>query len=104
MSRTFLLSLALAVACGLTATLAAQDAPAAAGSASRPAATVSPGPIKPGDRNCLRSTGSLIPPRNKGCLPVIGHSYSREELLRTGAPDTAGALRQLDPSIEVHGH
>lgn len=104
MSRILLLSLSLAAACGLGPSLFAQEAPAAAASVGQPAAHAASGPLKPGDRNCLRSTGSLIPAKKGGCLPVTGHSYSREEILRTGAPDTAGALRQLDPSLQVHGH
>ena len=101
MSRILWLSLAFATAFGLGSSLCAQQVPAAAASVGQHASS---GPLKPGDLNCLRSTGSLIPPRKGGCLPVTGHSYSREELLRTGAPDTAGALRQLDPSLQVHGH
>jgi hypothetical protein len=59
--------------------------------------------LKPGDRNCLQSTGSLIPPRKGECLPVAGRSYSGRELRRTGAIDTAHALQMLDPSISL-GH
>lgn len=102
MARILLLSLTLAAASALASSLCAQQVPAPSASARPPAAAS--GPIKPGDRNCLRSTGSLIPAHKGGCLPVTGHSYSREEILRTGAPDNAGALRQLDPSIQVHGH
>ena len=58
---------------------------------------------KPGDRNCLRETGSLIRARKGECLPVTGRSYSGDELRRTGTPDTARALQMLDPSISV-GH
>jgi hypothetical protein len=104
MSRILLLSLALGAAFGFAPALFAQAAPASAATLGQPVANASPGPIKSGDRNCLHSTGSLIPARRGACLPVTGHSYSREEILRTGAPDTAGALRQLDPSIQVHGH
>lgn len=56
------------------------------------------------NRNCLRDTGSLIKARKGHCLPVPGNSYSREDLLRTGAPDNARALQMLDPRITVHGH
>jgi len=59
--------------------------------------------IKPGDRNCLRDTGSHIPAKKGECLSVTGRSYSREELQRTGAPNNARALQMLDPSISV-GH
>ncbi|MEO6799878.1 MAG: hypothetical protein ABI178_08070 [Rhodanobacter sp.] len=59
--------------------------------------------IKPGDRLCLRDTGSLIPAKPGKCMAAIGRSYSAEDLRRTGAPDTASALRMLDPSIRI-GH
>ncbi len=59
--------------------------------------------IKPGDRTCLRSTGSLIPPKQGDCLPVAGRSYSHDELRNTGAIDNAHALQMLDPSISL-GH
>lgn len=54
---------------------------------------------KPGDRDCVRSTGSLIPAKPGRCLPVAGRAYSQEDLRRTGATTTADALRMLDPSI-----
>ena len=55
-------------------------------------------------RNCLRSTGSLIPAAPGQCLPVAGHSYDQQDLRRTGAFTTAEALGRLDPGITVHGH
>ncbi len=59
----------------------------------------------PGDRNCLRDTGSHIPPRKGECLPVSGNSYSREELQNTGQTDVGRALQELDPAVQVsHGH
>ena len=57
--------------------------------------------IQPGDRACIRQTGSLIPAKEGRCLPVAGRSYSGDELRRTGTPDTARALQMLDPSISV---
>lgn len=103
MSRFLVFSLVLAATAGYGPSLFAQDAPAGAASVEQTeSGTVEP--MKPGDRSCLRSTDSLITPRKGGCLPVPGHSYSRDEILRTGSPDTAGALRQLDPSIQVRGH
>jgi len=59
--------------------------------------------IKPGDRNCLQQTGSLIRARKGKCLPLPGQSYSGDELRRTGATDTAHALQMLDPRISI-GH
>ena len=58
---------------------------------------------KPGDRNCLRDTGSLIPAKKGECLPVAGRSYSGDEIRRTGMQNNARALQTLDPSISV-GH
>ncbi len=59
--------------------------------------------IKPGDRTCLRQTGSLIPPKKGDCLTVAGRSYSGDELRNTGAINNARALQMLDPSISL-GH
>jgi hypothetical protein len=57
----------------------------------------------PGDHNCIRDTGSHIPPPKGGCLPVAGTSYSHEDLQRTGATNIGQALQQLDPSVQVSG-
>jgi hypothetical protein len=65
-------------------------------------APVGPGP-HPGDRNCLQSTGSLIPAKPGTCLPVAGRSYSQQDLRNTGQPNVGPALQQLDPSITVSG-
>lgn len=52
---------------------------------------------------CIRETGSrLVSRSDKGkrdCLNVPGRSYSQEDLRRTGASNTADALRMLDPAI-----
>lgn len=49
-------------------------------------------------RHCLRDTGTRIKRRDRdGCTNGIGESYSGEELRRTGARDTAEALRLLSP-------
>jgi hypothetical protein len=60
-------------------------------------------PPRPGDRTCLQSTGSLIPPKPGTCLPNHGNSYSRQDILNTGQIDTGRALQQLDPSITISG-
>ena len=65
--------------------------------------TVKKNAVQPGDRNCLRSTGSLIPAKEGACLPVAGRSYSGDELRRTGYNDTGHALEALDPSVSI-GH
>lgn len=58
----------------------------------------------PGSRQCIRDTGSLIPPPKGQCLPVAGNSYSQEDIRRTGATNVGQALRMLDPAVTVHGH
>lgn len=65
-------------------------------------AEVQPVP-KPGDRNCLQTTGSLIPAKPGHCLTAHGNSYSREDIDRTGQPTLGPALQMLDPSITVRG-
>ncbi|WP_426271000.1 hypothetical protein ACN9MB_05160 [Dyella kyungheensis] len=60
-------------------------------------------PPQPGDRNCLQSTGSLIPAKPGTCLPVAGRSYSNQDIRNTGSPTIGPALQQLDPSVTVSG-
>lgn len=55
-------------------------------------------------RNCIRDTGSHIPPPKGQCLPVAGRSYNQQDIQRTGAMDVGRALQMLDPSVTVHGH
>jgi uncharacterized protein HemX len=56
--------------------------------------------IKPGDRDCIRDTGSLIPAKRGQCLQgAFGRSYSAKELRDTGQPKMGEALRMLDPAI-----
>lgn len=64
---------------------------------------VSKKPPQPGDRNCIQSTGSLIPAKPGTCLPVAGRSYSNQDIRNTGQPTIGPALQQLDPSITVSG-
>lgn len=58
----------------------------------------------PGSRDCIRSTGSLIPAPKGQCLPVAGRSYSHQDIQRTGQTDISRALQQLDPSVSLGGH
>jgi hypothetical protein len=51
--------------------------------------------------SCLRETGSRIPGSSARCS-AVGHSYSSDDIDRTGSITTAGALRLLDPSITTH--
>lgn len=55
-------------------------------------------------RNCIRDTGSHIPPPKGQCLPVAGRSYSQQDIQRTGANNIGQALQQLDPSVTASGH
>lgn len=94
-----------------------------AASAQTPAPTAEPHDLRAADaRNetatqalCLEQTGSLITKAHndridrrsrsgqasepKQCAPAAGRSYSRRDIQRTGAPDLAEALRDLDPTI-----
>lgn len=108
MSRPIILATVLMATLGVSAAVMAQSAPASShqqpGSQPTQQSAKADRPlIKPGDRNCLRHTGSLIPPKKGECMPVVGRSYSGDELRRTGMQDNARALQMLDPSISV-GH
>jgi hypothetical protein len=88
--------------------MAVRGAPQSTPSGDQPAqaTTATPAkqsPLKPGDRNCIRDTGSLIPPKKGECLPVAGRTYSKQDLDSTGQSTLGPALQQLDPSITVRG-
>jgi hypothetical protein len=95
--------LALASALAASSAFAAQSVPAPVDHSSQKTTTATPPVIQPGDAACLRNTGSLIRAKPGHCLPVVGRSYSGEELRRTGTQNTARGLQMLDPSISV-GH
>ena len=78
-------------------TAAQQPATAAAAAANNHS------PIKPGDRNCLQDTGSLIPAKKGQCLPVT-RSYSKKDIDSTGETNLGPALQKLDPAITIHGN
>ena len=81
-----------------------QSAADAQGNAATPAAAQRP-ILKPGDRSCLQTTGSLIPAKPGTCLTLApGRSYSKDDIDRTGQPTLGPALQMLDPSITVRGH
>ncbi|MDE2156368.1 MAG: hypothetical protein KGJ32_10810 [Xanthomonadaceae bacterium] len=101
MSRLPIAMFALLTGLVIGANAIAQNPPASAAHASRK--NDERQLIKPGDRNCLQQTGSLIRARKGRCLPLPGQSYSGDELQRTGATDTAHALQMLDPRISI-GH
>ncbi len=61
---------------------------------------------KSADSFCLRETGSHLraitndhSKRAVECANAPGRAYTREDIERTGAINTADALRRLDPSI-----
>ena len=104
MSRFVALSLAAALALLAGVPIRAQDAARPEVHKARAGANPTGSAVHPGDRDCLRSTDSLIPPRPGECLPVSGRSYGREDIRRTGARTTAEALQMLDPGVTVRGH
>jgi hypothetical protein len=72
-----------------------------AGCATSPSATPMVGPPMSGNNDtCLKETGSRILPDGSACA-ATGRSYSSEDISRTGATTSAGALQLLDPSITV---
>ncbi|MEW9573729.1 hypothetical protein ABQJ54_18395 [Rhodanobacter sp. Si-c] len=103
MLKTTMLSLAAAAGLGLGAFATAQTVqpvphatPTVAAQPANPQHQV----IRPGDRDCIRDTGSLIPAKKGQCLQgVFGRSYSAKELRDTGQPKVGDALRMLDPAI-----
>ena len=109
MSRSTMLAASVIAAFGFGSSVMAWSPPPAnqpaspSGQASQQAPRTDQSVNKPGDRTCLRYTGSLIPPKPGKCVNAIGTSYSAEDVRRTGEPDTARALQKLDPSIRV-GH
>lgn len=58
---------------------------------------------KPGlDPGCVRESGTRLKKRDKkGCTGAPGTSYSRADIDRTGAVDTADAVRKLSTSGTV---
>ncbi|WP_233841239.1 hypothetical protein [Dyella sp. 2HG41-7] len=107
MSKSMLTAVALAFGLATALSVNAQSAPAAdqpSSDASSHAKAAPRSPIKPGDRNCIRDTGSLIPPKKDGCLPVTGRSYDKSEIDATGETRLGPALEKLDPAIAVRGN
>jgi len=50
--------------------------------------------------SCITSTGSRLPRPAGECIPVAGRSYSREQMMGTGALTAADALASLDPALQ----
>lgn len=97
---------AIAVLIGLSA-LAVQaqppaTAPEAAQSARAEATVITADDAARPDPRCVRDTGTRLANRDdKGCTGAPGDSYSREDIERTGATNTADALRKLSPRATV---
>jgi hypothetical protein len=100
MSRLFLLPLVAAMA---TFAVHAQSAPPAPTEQKAQTDKAAPADHALSDRNCVTDTGSMIRSTKPRCLPVNGHSYSQEDIRRTGQTELGPALQQLDPSVTVHG-
>jgi hypothetical protein len=107
MSRSTILAASVIAAFGFGSSVLAwsppvtNQAPSPSGQTSQQVPSTEHLANKPGDRTCLRHTGSLIPPKPGQCVNAIGTSYSAEDVRRTGEPNTARALQKLDPSIRV---
>jgi len=86
-----------------TAFAVPQSAPPKDQQTSTPSKAVPRSPLKPGDRNCIRDTGSLIKAKPGECLPVAGRSYSKQDIDATGETTLGPALNKLDPAITVRG-
>ncbi|MHB1058654.1 MAG: hypothetical protein ACYC0F_12335 [Rhodanobacter sp.] len=104
MSRFVFASAMLLACCSASTVLLAQSPPATPSSVGSSRHQPVPRTAGPNDRHCIRNTGSRIPVKEGHCLPVIGRSYSQQDLQRTGQTDLGSALQQLDPSITVGGH
>ena len=52
---------------------------------------------------CVPETASRIP-ASPGACAGFGRTWTQDDIQRTGAADTAQALRLLDPSVTVSGH
>jgi len=52
-------------------------------------------------QNSVCPPGSRIPSTVANCN-TLGHSYSGDQLVSTGATTAGGALQLLDPSVTVH--
>ncbi|HUA78830.1 MAG TPA: hypothetical protein VL997_00540 [Dyella sp.] len=107
MSRLMFSAVALTVGLATALSVIAQSAPVPdQPSSNTPSHTTTAprSPIKPGDRNCIRDTGSLIPAKKGECLPVTGRSYNKSDIDATGETQLGPALNKLDPAITVRGN
>lgn len=58
-----------------------------------------PNSVNRDNPSCLVTGSRLSTSAN---CSTFGHSYSNEDISRTGSPTAAGSLRLLDPSITIH--
>lgn len=101
--------LALTLLLGLSAFAVNAQSPAPAEIAAAPVAAEESTVITPPaeterlhDNGCVRETGTKLKRRDKrGCTGAPGESYSRAQIDRTGAVDTADAIRKLSTSGTV---
>jgi hypothetical protein len=58
---------------------------------------------KPAERPylCAPQSDSRLPASDRKC-PQFGHSWSSQDIQRTGATTVGDALRLLDPTLTVH--
>lgn len=78
---------------------AVESAPADAAAAPTETNANVPAKAKSDDITCLRETGTRTKRRDAaGCTGAAGRTYSRGDLHRTGATDTADAIRKLHPA------
>jgi hypothetical protein len=53
--------------------------------------------------NCLRSTGSRIPPPDQGCISAPGQVLTHEDIDGTGTRNLGEAVSKLVPSAQTRG-
>jgi hypothetical protein len=104
--RTFITAactLVLAASFGVAAAQAAGPAPQANAAQANlaPAGKVDQSAAKENGSTCLKSTGSRIPTKAGQCVNAPGVVYTHKQLQTTGKTDTAGALRNLSPSLTI---
>jgi hypothetical protein len=87
--------IALGAACWIVGCASTGNAPSR--SNSPPVAAT---PVAATPAGCVNQTGSLIP-QKPGTCTAFGHSYSDTDMRNTGRTTVAGALQQLDPTINV---
>jgi hypothetical protein len=90
MWKSALIAACLAGAASLAAPVLADDAKPAADSAKTPS-----------DVTCATDTGTRIKRKSTDCGPSPTRRYTKDELDRTGQSTTAGALRDVSPSLTI---